>query len=183
MIKLEISTGMKFNYLTIIKEVERYISPKGQPQRQFLCKCDCGNEWIGQLNSLRKNHSKSCGCLAIPTRFVDGHIPKQFVDGHHSKLNKTDCYYISRLWSNIKNRCYNKNSPDYKHWGGRGIIMYKPWINNRPLFKEWILTNLGHRPEGHSIDRIDVNSNYEPDNLRWADKKTQVQNRRCMING
>ena len=58
--------------------------------------------------------------------------------------------------------------------------MYKPWINNRQLFKKWILDNLGHRPEGYSIDRIDVNGHYEPDNLRWADKKTQIQNRRCM---
>lgn len=191
--KLDINVGDKYGRLTIVREVNQ----RGY-QRYVECKCDCGTIKEQSFHKIKSGDIISCGCLIKEsarnlmlelrkktngsTDWKKGNISHNFVDGDNSKINKTECYYISRLWQGIKQRCYNTNEPGYKWYGLRGIEMYKPWINNRPLFKEWILNNLGHRPEGYSIDRIDVNGNYEPDNLRWADKKTQVQNRRCMIN-
>jgi hypothetical protein len=169
MIKLNINIGDKYGRLTILKEVE----PKSN-LRYFQYKCECGKERIGQLSHLRNGLTQSCGCYRIERRFIDG---------DYNQTNKTEFYYISKLWTSIKTRCYNKKSNNYKYYGGRGIEMYKPWIKNRPLFNEWILNNLGHRPEGYSIDRINVDGNYEPDNLRWADKTTQNKNRRCVKNG
>jgi hypothetical protein len=85
------------------------------------------------------------------------------------------------LWENIKKRCYNKNIKSYKNYGGRGIEMYKPWIKNYSLFKEYIQNNLGERPNRFSLDRINNNGNYVPSNLRWSDSKTQVHNSRRYI--
>jgi hypothetical protein len=188
--KLEIKAGDIFGRLTIIKEVE----PKGS-YRYFECKCECGSIRNFKIYRLTKGITVSCGCFARelskvmgktayeknlkPYNFTKGKQPFNFVDGDNNKKVKTDCYYIARLWQGIKQRCYNSNEPGYKWYGARGIEMYKPWIKDRQLFKQWILDNLGHRPEGYSIDRIDVNGNYEPNNLRWADKATQLYNRRC----
>ena len=189
--KLDIKSGDKFGRLTIIKEVES----KGN-FRYFQCKCECGTIRDFKIYRLTNGTTISCGCFGKELakvmgkiayernlkscNFKQGNIPHNFVDGDNRKINKTECYYITRLWQGIKQRCYNINEPGYKWYGSRGIEMYKPWINNRPLFKQWILDNLGHRPEGYSIDRINVDGHYEPDNLRWADKNTQIENRRCM---
>lgn len=82
-------------------------------------------------------------------------------------------------WSGIKRRCFNPKSEHYANYGGRGITMYKPWISDYMLFEEYIDTFLGKKPnETYSLDRIDNNGNYVPGNLRWADKVTQVRNRR-----
>jgi hypothetical protein len=78
----------------------------------------------------------------------------------------------------MKQRCLNPNDPAYFKYGGRGIKMYKPWQEDYFVFEKWILDNLGPRPEGMSLDRIDNDGNYEPGNVRWADFKTQAFNRR-----
>jgi hypothetical protein len=189
--KLDIKIGDKYGRLTILKELE----PRGKNKHRFFqCKCECGIERDFRIYRLTNGITQSCGCLGKEIakiigikaqknnlskyNFKKGNIPNNFVDGDNSKIKKAECYYIARLWQGIKQRCYNPNEPGYKWYGAEGIEMYKPWINDRQLFKKWILDNLGHRPEGHSIDRINVNGNYEPDNLRWADKKTQARNKR-----
>ena len=189
--KLEIKTGDRFGRLTIIKEVE----PKSKNKyRYFECLCDCGTIRDFKIYRLTNGITISCGCYGREqskikgqiegykklTPFPKGNIPFNYRDGDNSKINKNENYYITRLWQGIKQRCYNINERGYKWYGLRGITMYEPWIKNYPLFKEWILINLGHRQEGYSIDRIDVNGNYEPGNLRWADKQTQIINRRCV---
>jgi hypothetical protein len=86
---------------------------------------------------------------------------------------------LKQLYSSIKTRCYNKNDNSYKYYGARGIKMYSKWINNRHEFENWILNNLGDKPnKNYSLDRIDNNKGYVPGNLRWADKFTQAQNTR-----
>ena len=120
------------------------------------------------------------GCGAC--KFFNDQKRIQAITKHGDSANyKTN--YIRRLWNNIKVRCYNQNSPLYKYYGGRGIKMFKPWIDNYIVFKNWILTNLGERPTNkHSIDRINVNGNYIPRNLRWATKEKQAQNMRTSTN-
>lgn len=90
------------------------------------------------------------------------------------------CYYYS-LWQDRKVKCYNGNHKDYKYYGGRGILMYEPWINDFEAFKQWILTNLGSRPEGLTMDRMDNDKGYEPGNLRWATQQVQADNRRASV--
>jgi hypothetical protein len=188
--KLDIVAGTKYGRLTIIKEVKQR-----KYQRYVKTRCECGTIKEQSFHKIKCGDTISCGCFAKeiakvmgtkayqrnlkPYNFETGFTPHNFVDGDNNKVNKTECYYIARLWQGIKQRCYNPNEPGYKWYGARGIEMYKPWIKDRQLFKQWILDNLGHRPEGYSIDRINVNGNYEPNNLRWADKATQLQNRRC----
>lgn len=92
--------------------------------------------------------------------------------GHSNQLYKT--------WSMIHQRCTNPNNTNYKNYGGRGIIMYEPWKNSFTEFNNYILKNLGERPEGMTLDRINTDGNYEPGNLRWADHSTQMHNRRVL---
>ena len=86
--------------------------------------------------------------------------------------------YIYKAWDNIRFRLLNKNSPDYKNYGGRGIGMLPDWIDNYILFQKYILENIGERPIGHSLDRIDNNYGYYPGNLKWSTYSDQLRNRR-----
>jgi hypothetical protein len=80
----------------------------------------------------------------------------------------------------IKQRCLNPNNPNYRHYGGRGIALHAEWVNSYDSFRAWILANLGERPDGCSLDRIDNDGNYEPGNLRWATQSEQTKNRRTI---
>src|SRR5215213_7131813 len=91
---------------------------------------------------------------------------------HHHELYGT--------WIMARNRCNNPRSPDYPRYGGRGIKVSDFWPNGR-AFIDWVEENLGPRPEGHSLDRIDNDGDYEPDNLRWADNRQQGSNRNFCI--
>ncbi|HEY9702985.1 MAG TPA: HNH endonuclease [Allocoleopsis sp.] len=84
--------------------------------------------------------------------------------------------YLRVTWRGIKRRIFNEKSNKYHRYGGRGITMYPEWVTHFQLFKKYILENLGDRPPGHSIDRIDNDGNYEPGNLRWATADIQKQN-------
>lgn len=85
--------------------------------------------------------------------------------------------YIFGFWNGAKSRCTNENVPAYPRYGGRGISMYPIWLHSFDKCVHWILANLGDRPSAkHSVDRIDNDGNYEPGNIRWADKRTQSNN-------
>lgn len=86
---------------------------------------------------------------------------------------------LQKTWSNIKNRCTNKNTHDYKYYGGRGITMCDEWLNKSKPFIEWSLLN-GYK-EGLTIDRIDNDGNYEPSNCRWVSRKVQSNNQKESI--
>lgn len=127
----------------------------------WKCKCDCGNYTITGSNELTTGITKSCGCLKFERR-----------NSTHN-LSKTRLY---RIWSKMKDRCLRENNPAYKWYGGRGIEVCDEWLNDFVNFYNWSIKN-GY-VDGLSIDRIDVNGNYEPSNCKWIPLKEQALNTR-----
>lgn len=154
-----IKTGDRFGYLTIIKEVESDRHNYGGLIRRFECKCDCGNIVIERLSTLRRRKDNiSCGCIKT---------------GFHTHSDTHTRIY--GCWQSMKDRCLNPNCKAYKYYGGRGIKICDEWYNYE-LFRDWALEN-GYT-EDLTIDRLDVNGNYEPSNCRWATMSEQQQNKR-----
>lgn len=148
-------TGEQFERLLVIERVENKNS-----HTMWKCKCKCGNEIIANGTDLKRGKYKSCGCLRL-----------EKVTKH--SLSNTNLYYV---WCCIKKRCCNINYKQYINYGGRGVTVCNEWLNDFTAFYNWAMSN-GYK-EGLSIDRIDVNGNYEPSNCRWVDMKTQQNNRR-----
>lgn len=152
-------TGQHFGKLTVI-EFAGYA-----PNRKTLwrCKCGCGRETIVKTNALRNGETKSCGCLRT-----------QASSETHRKhgMSETRLY---RIWIGMKARCLNPNVPCFPNYGGRGITVCAEWTESFDPFRDWALAN-GYR-DNLTIDRIDVNGNYCPDNCRWVSMKTQCENR------
>lgn len=157
-------TGQTFGRLTVIERVENYISPKGQKQSQWLCKCECGNIVKVVRSVLQNGHTRSCGCLRKEIS-VSANLKHGMID--------TPVY---KEWENMKARCYTKSSSRFNRYGARGIIVCDRWRNSFEAFYAdvSILPNFGK--EGYSLNRIDNDGNYEPNNVEWADKITQANN-------
>lgn len=135
----------------------------------WLCQCSCGKTKIVCGNSLRSGLTKSCGCLQIKRA-------KEANTKHEMSNTK-----IYDAWNHAKERCYNPNCSNYKNYGGRGITMCNEWKNNPESFIEWSFENgFDNNLNGFecSLDRIDVNGNYEPNNCRWVGKLIQANNTR-----
>lgn len=146
--------GRKKNFLTVIG-----ITRDKSNHRVFLCECDCGNTKTVEPIHWDRETIKSCGCLHDSQKLE-----------HSEELDR-----LRRIHNGMIQRCYNKNCDAYINYGGRGISICPEW-HDREVFIEWALSH-GYSNE-LSIDRINVNGNYEPSNCRWADQKTQTNNRR-----
>jgi hypothetical protein len=165
--KIIVNNGEKFNRLTIIQEIEKHIKPSGEKIRMFECLCDCGNIKKVSLSDLRSNNTKSCGCLNLENLKNSSIKHSHWING-----NPTSEY---NSYQALKQRCYNKNRKNYFNYGGRGIKVCDRWLNSFINFLE----DMGPKPNNkYSIDRIDVNGNYEPSNCRWSTQKEQQNNKR-----
>lgn len=157
-------TGQKFGRLTVVKRVEDYVSPSGQKLVQWLCECECGNKTIVQSCILRHGKTASCGCLRneVVSKINTKHGQA------HTRPYKT--------WKNMIARCYHKNYKNYKNYGGRGIQVCEEWKNDFVSFYNWAISN-GYT-DNLTLDRINTDGNYEPNNCRWVSMKEQDRNRR-----
>ncbi len=152
-------TGQRYNRLFVL---EREPSRGVGKQIYWKCLCDCDNVTIVDSWSLRKNRTKSCGCWQQEVR---GKTPKV----KHNKYN-TRVYHS---WEQMKQRCLNPKATRYPTYGGLGITVCERWLEFKNFYED-----MGDRPAGKTLDRINPYGNYEPNNCRWATYKEQVHNRR-----
>lgn len=164
-------TGMKFTRLTVLERGEPYITKDNQHLTRWVCRCDCGKVKTIRASELINNRTLSCGCLGREHRIKSNR--------RHGG-SKTKIYHI---YLGMIDRCYdNVNCYHYKNYGGRGISVCDEWRGENGFlnFKTWALKN-GY-DESLSLDRIDVNGNYEPSNCRFITMKQQQNNKRGNVN-
>lgn len=153
-------SGQRFGRLTVVARTDR------RPGAWWRCVCDCGGEKVTRASLLRNGETQSCGCLqkerTSEASKTHGHAPR----------GKKGPTYVS--WRNALARCNNPLWHAYHLYGGRGITICERWASSFANF----LADMGERPPGHTLDRLDPDGNYEPGNCRWATPKQQAQNRR-----
>ena len=156
--------GTLFGRLTVIK--------KGVPDKRYekvktawVCECSCGNTLNLTTERLRSGNTRSCGCLARERTILR--------NKHNTKhgMSKSREY---KTWAGMKDRCFNTNNPKYLNYGGRGITVCKEWMGSFEVFYK----DMGARPKGLTIDRINNEGDYEASNCRWATYKEQNNNKR-----
>ena len=161
-------TGMKFNRLTVIGLEGIVKNDSGKSRTMWKCRCDCGNEKVVSSDHLQSGHTKSCGCYK-----------RQMIvmASRKTGMSATKLYLT---YYNMIHRCYDPNNSEYKYYGSRGIGMCDEWRGEHGFqsFMKWSFEN-GYKPNcGLSIDRINNDKGYSPENCRWVDNYVQQNNKR-----
>ena len=155
----------KYNFLTLIKEVEPHITSGGHVHRKCLFQCDCGKILKKQFSEVKLGNTKSCGCYS-----------KKMASNRLKKINvKHGMYYTSeyQVYLSMKQRCFNPKHKAFKDYGGRGILVSDLWKDSFNNF----INDMGSRPsKNHSLDRIDNQLGYSKENCKWATRKEQARN-------
>jgi hypothetical protein len=159
---MDVAIGQRSGRLVVVGFVGR-----GRHGLLCFCQCDCGGvKPAVREDHFKSGHTRSCGCLGLEILLKHGHGSKG--------ARRSPTY---RSWCAMTERCTNPKASSFAHYGGRGIAVCPRWQGGRGF--ENFLSDMGERPAGTSIDRIDVNGNYTPENCRWADAKTQRANQRA----
>lgn len=155
-------TGEKYGRLTFVSLDRIHMTKSGAKKPYWLLKCDCGGERIGNAADVVRGHAQSCGCLHKEATSKARRI--------HGEAD-TPLYFV---WENMKKRCLKPNSDRYKNYGARGITIHPDWLDYSS-FSKWAHSN-GYA-QGLTIERLDVNGNYEPLNCTWIEKSEQSKNK------
>lgn len=164
-------TGRRFGRLVVRARAPDHITASGYHHVMWLCDCDCGNEKIIRGKSLIAGYTKSCGCLQR--------------EGISSRAGKHHGFgtRLYAIWNSMRQRCNNPNHHAYANYGGRGITICSEW-NDFSVFRGWAL-NSGYDPDAVrgecTLDRINVEEGYSPENCRWVNMCEQSRNKRDTI--
>ncbi len=161
-----VEVGEKYGRLTILS-----VSGGAPSQAACVCLCECGQKIERKAAALYGGNTKSCGCLKM-----DSAIKRMTKHGGARPGLEHPLYWG---WSQMRRRCEVKTHQNYPSYGGRGISVFPAWEEFAD-FRDWILENLGPRPDGMTLDRIDNDGNYEPGNVRWATQGQQCANVRTV---
>lgn len=152
--------GEKYNNLTVVE----FSHSDKYKERWYKCVCDCGNETVAKSSRLRNGNTKSCGCLRVSEARKAG--LRSAIHG----MIKTPTY---RTWQCMKKRCYDEKERSYRWYGAKGVTVCEKWMTFEGFYED-----MGDRPDGLTLDRINPFGNYELSNCRWADLDTQKKNTR-----
>lgn len=151
--------GNRYGKLTVVR-----FSDVVNGTGTWLCKCDCGNEIISKGWLLKKGAIKSCGCY------------RRDLGKHKNRTHGLSNFRPYYVWKDMKRRCYDKTRPEYKNYGGRGIKICTEWLNSVEKFCEWARKS-GYK-KGLTIERVNNNMDYCPENCKWVSMKEQLNNNR-----
>lgn len=154
-------TGLVFDRLTVVEFAEWRIEPAGQKKALWLCQCSCGKEIKAHQSNLLRGHTKSCGCLRADTITKHGMVYSPEYKSHREMLN----------------RCTNPNDTGFDYYGGRGIGICERWLEEMPQGFLNFYEDMGPS-NGLTLERIDVNKDYSPENCKWDTKSNQSYNTR-----